>query len=129
MAEDQEKIKPSGLAPGPEVPYEKRFLSTEKQYPTKEAREKALEVARGRVRPKLPSVPPFTMPQPREEAWAEKILAQSRAERLSRSLQEARKRSPQPQEPQRQTTKVPVNETFLGKLKKGFYNALRILSS
>jgi len=104
MAEDQVKNEPSGLAPGPEVPDEERFLSTEKQYPTKEARAKEIEEARRPVTPKLPHVPPFIEhrpskpdwqpvpepePQPRsgDEAWAERVLARNRAERSTQTAQ------------------------------------------
>ncbi len=62
MAKDQDINEPSGPAPGDEVPYEERFLSSEKQYPTKEARKKALDEA------KLPHVPPFiTEPSPKPD--------------------------------------------------------------
>ncbi|MCJ7805634.1 hypothetical protein MUP46_03250 [Patescibacteria group bacterium] len=62
MAEDQDTNELSGPAPGDEVPYEERFLSNEKQYPTKEARKKALDEA------KLPHVPPFiTEPSPKPD--------------------------------------------------------------
>ena len=62
MAEDKDINEPSGPAPGDEVPYEERFLSSEKQYPTKEARKKALDEA------KLPHVPPFiTEPTPKPD--------------------------------------------------------------
>lgn len=104
MAEDQVKNEPSGLAPGPEVPYEERFLSTEKKYPTKEARAKAVEEARRPVTPKLPHVPPFIehrpskpdwqpvpepepQPRSRDEAWAERVLARNRAEMSTQTAQ------------------------------------------
>jgi len=93
MAEDQETSEPSGLAPGPEVPDQERFLSQEKQYPTKEERAQALEEAR-HPKPELPHVPPFIETQPSEpvarvspqdDAWAERVLAKKSAERLTQA--------------------------------------------
>ena len=97
MAEDQETTELSGPAPGPEVPDEERFLSEEKQYPTKEKRAQALEEARRPTKPELPHVPPFIETPPskpelprvsqKDEAWAEKVLAKNRAERLTQAPQ------------------------------------------
>ena len=101
MAEDQGKTELSGPAPGPEVPYEERFLSEEKEYPTKEARDLAIREARKPVKSELPHVPPFietppvtpaVRPEPqlgsqRDEAWAERLLARNRAEKLTQAAQ------------------------------------------
>jgi hypothetical protein len=95
MAEDQESPELSGPAPGSEIPYEERFLSQEKQYPTKEERARVLEEIR-RPKSELPHVPPFVETAPlqpapaassKEEAWAERVLSKNRAERLTQAPQ------------------------------------------